>query len=493
MRICLVTSFPPSHERLNEYGFHLASELQRNPFLSVTVLADEHENAANGSELSGFDVLRCWRPNDVRNPITLLRAIRDVQPDIVWFNTVFSSFGTRPAPAFLGLTIPALIRAAGYSTHVTLHHLMDGINLEDAGVQHRLLYKAGGAVATRLLLLADSVTVLLPAYRRTLLAKYGGKNVHLRAHGVFAGTPQYPDFLLRDNPEQRILAFGKWGTYKRLEILIEAFSRVAAESPNARLVIAGENHPNTPGYIESIAARVKDDPRITVHGYVAEEEIPGLFERASVMVMPYSSATGSSGVAHQACQFGVPIISADIPEFRDMAQEERIAMNFYSRGDAASLADCLVSLLSDHKRRQEMAEQNFHAAMRMTMPQIIRQYLRTFDWHRRPRTLFAGSRFSRMRVPAHSWSAYASSAAMPVPPAPALVPVLPPPVEASSTVCAPGPGLLPTLASSTAAAPEEVFAVVEAGPGRRPQPVVSVGRRLVSKRRFTGTPEKKAA
>jgi hypothetical protein len=34
-----------------------------------------------------------------------------------------------------------------------------------------------------------------------------------------------------------------------------------------------------------------------------------------------------------------------------------------------------------------MAEQNFSAAMRMTMPQIVRQYLRAFDVHQRTRAL----------------------------------------------------------------------------------------------------------
>ena len=42
MKICLVTTFPPSTGGLSEYGFHIAQELQRNPFLSLTVLGDFH-------------------------------------------------------------------------------------------------------------------------------------------------------------------------------------------------------------------------------------------------------------------------------------------------------------------------------------------------------------------------------------------------------------------------------------------------------------------
>ena len=38
MKICLVTAFPPSGRQLNEYGFYLARELQRNPLVNLTIL-----------------------------------------------------------------------------------------------------------------------------------------------------------------------------------------------------------------------------------------------------------------------------------------------------------------------------------------------------------------------------------------------------------------------------------------------------------------------
>ena len=39
MRICLITTFPPSRHHLSEYGFHLASEL-RNQNIEFTILGD---------------------------------------------------------------------------------------------------------------------------------------------------------------------------------------------------------------------------------------------------------------------------------------------------------------------------------------------------------------------------------------------------------------------------------------------------------------------
>jgi glycosyltransferase involved in cell wall biosynthesis len=394
MKICLVTAFPPSKRGLNEYGYHIARELQNDPLLSVSILADELETSE--PELEEFDVHRCWSFDKLSNPTRLLKAINDIKPDVVWFNLLFSTFGNNPFAAFAGLSTPALTRMSGVYTHITLHHLMDNIDLGHAGVRFPRIYRAAGYVATRMMLMANSISVLLPAYRRTLMEKYRGENVHFRAHGILSARPEPPAFEKRNNPEQRILAFGKWGTYKRLELLIDSFGEILERCPNARLVIAGGNHPMTPGYVESVAERFKDSPYIKFTGYVAEEQIPDLFSTASAMVMPYSSATGSSGVAHLACEYGVPIVCADIPDFREMGDDERLAIEYYKTGDASSLAETVVNLIEDPELQREMGEQNFSAALRQTMPQIIRQYLRSFDLNKRKRALEPLSRFRRL-------------------------------------------------------------------------------------------------
>jgi glycosyltransferase involved in cell wall biosynthesis len=411
MKICLVTAFPPSRRLLNEYGFHIAQELQRHPLLSVTVLGDELQEPAE--ELPDFDVVRCWMLNRNFNQRPLLKAVRDIKPDVVWFNLLFSSFGNsrNPFAAFSGLTLPALTRLSGYYTHVTLHHLMDHVDLGDAGIKSERLYRIAGALATRIVLMANSVSVLLPAYRRTLIHKYGGENVHFRAHGIWSARPEFPDLSQRGNPEHRILVFGKWGTYKKLELLLTAFPRIIEQVPTARLIVAGGDHPMAPGYVASVAARYRDDPRIEFTGYVPEEQIPPLFSTASVLVMPYSSATGASGVAHLACAFGLPIISADIADFLGMAHDENLAIEFYRTGDAGQLADKVVQLLSSPEKQRDMAEQNFSAALRMTMPQIVQQYLRSFDLHQRARALEPIARFRRIPAWVPSRSAIFRAAA----------------------------------------------------------------------------------
>ena len=377
MKICLVTSFPPSRDALNEYGFHIASELQRIPGIELTILGDEYSPAQ--PELDGFSVTRCWKFNRLNNPWRLLRAIKQQKPDVVWFNLGFASFGGSPLSAFLGVAIPSLARMAGFYTHVTLHQLMETVDLNDAGIRFPLLYRWGGVLATHIVLFANSVSVMLPAYRSVLVEKYGRGAVYVRRHGIFSARPEYPDLALRGNPEHRILAFGKWGTYKRLEPMVEAFKEVAREIPNARLIIAGTDHPKTPGYLQSIREKLASRSDIIFTGYVAEEDIPQLFQSSSVAVLPYTSSAGSSGIAHLACTYGVPIVASDIPDFRRLADEEGLAIDFFPAGKITELAGHLIGLLQNRDRQVEMAMQNVSAALRMSMPEIIRQYLRTFE------------------------------------------------------------------------------------------------------------------
>jgi len=395
MKVCLVTAFPPSLERLNEYGFHLAREIKKRNLVSLTILADEMDHPA--AELPDFDVDRCWKFNSIRTPFALLRAARKHRPDVVWFNLVFSSFGDKPIPAFLGICTALLLRLFGFYTHITLHHVIEFIDLSK-GTRFPRLYKLFGAVATKIMLFSGSMTVLLPSYRKVLLETYGGEYVHLRKHGVFSAAPKLPDISRRGNPEHRVLAFGKWGTYKRPEILIEAFAEIADRLPNVKLVIAGSNHPMCPGYIESLRERWRDCSRIEFQGYVPEEEIGNLFASATVLVLPYTSAGGPSGVAHQACEFAVPIIGSDIPDFRDMANTEELAMLFYETGNPDSLAKVLADLLENPTLQQEMAEQNFSVAVRTTMERVVGQYLQSFS-----KTLALKRRNkSTKRFPAHS-------------------------------------------------------------------------------------------
>jgi len=412
MKICLVATFPPSGRQLNEYAFYIANELRRHPNVELTILADEMSNYdfvtdQNGNkitanelpELKGFNVVRCWKFGSLSNPARLLNVIRKLKPDVVWYQLVYSTFATadKPVTAFAGLSIPALTRGAGFYTHVTLHHIIEHVDFAGTGVRRERLFRLGAEMATRTLLRANSVSVLLPGYFQTLSTKYRARNVMLGTHGTFAPVMIPPDFSKRGNPDQRILAFGHWGTYKRLETLMQAFPLVLKKAPRAKLIVAGANHYTKPGYWESIRASLPPDLPVEFRGYVAEEAVPELFQTASIVVLPYDSATGASGPAHQACEFGVPIVSADLPDFRAMAENEDLAMRFYKVGDAGDLAEQLAAVLQSPKLERTMAHQNVAAGVEMNITQVVSNYLRWFELNKCKKLLRDHKKFLRPR------------------------------------------------------------------------------------------------
>jgi glycosyltransferase involved in cell wall biosynthesis len=281
------------------------------------------------------------------------------------------------------------------------------VNLADAGVKNPGIYSVAGRVATHLLLSANSVSVLLPAYHKALREKYRRGAVNVRHHGIFASRPEPPDFTRRGDPVHRVLAFGKWGTYKRLELLVAAFLKVVRDFPSAELIIAGGDHPKMRGYVERIAEQVQGNPSIRFLGYVPEDALPELFRTASLTVLPYTSSAGSSGVAHLACQYGLPILAPNIEDFVELSQQEQVSMELFIPNDVDSLAERLLALLQSPGQLEDMAQKNFSAALQMSMPGIIREYIRSFDMHQRLTMLrdFSKLRRSGRWTPARRWAA----------------------------------------------------------------------------------------
>jgi glycosyltransferase involved in cell wall biosynthesis len=169
---------------------------------------------------------------------------------------------------------------------------------------------------------------------------------------------------------------------------------VIAKFPKVRLIIGGSDHPKTPGYVESVAERHASD-HIRFLGYVPEESIAELFREASLAVMPYTSSAGSSGVAHLAAQYGVPVIASGIQDFRELAEHEGIAMRFFTPGDVDSLVEQLLLALNSPSELKDMAWRSYGAGVAMSMPLVVREYIKSFRQHERIKTLQSAAELRR--------------------------------------------------------------------------------------------------
>jgi glycosyltransferase involved in cell wall biosynthesis len=347
-------------------------------------------------ELEGFQVQRCWKFNSISNILGVVRAIRKARPDVVWFNIGLSTMANHPVAAFVNTAIPAVTNLLGYNTHVTLHAFLENVDLSHANLSFPALYRLGANLATRILLRANGVHVLLPSYGRMLVEKYkvSPERIYVHSHGVFATEIQPPT----RNESARILAFGSWGTYKRLESLLGAFSIVQKQVPGAELVIAGGDHPKARGYVGSLSQQCSSNNSIRFLGYVPESQLAGMFRSSAVAVLPYDSGAGSSGVAHVAAENGIPIVASDLPDFVEMARWEGLAVEFYQRGDVEGLAQTLLRVLGSTELRAQMAAQNAAAASKITFDRIVGEYLESFQASARREDTIAG-RLHQIREP----------------------------------------------------------------------------------------------
>ncbi|MBD3679862.1 MAG: glycosyltransferase [Rhodobacteraceae bacterium] len=384
LHIALVSAFPPGLQSLNEYGYHLARGLADRPDVeSVTVIADLLDEPAPEFVLDPkIRVRRVWSYNSVTAGPAILKAIRATRPDGVLFNLQTASFGDREIPAALGLLAPALTRAMGYPSGLIAHNILAGIDLEKTILRgqpiRQRIVKAGGEVVTRAMMASSYVTVTLSSYADLLQERFPKADVTLVPHGTFDTDRQ--DMPALADRLARIVTMGKFGTYKRLETLLEAFDllREGGDNPDLELVIGGTDHPSTPGYLKEVAEARRDDPGVIFHGYVAEEDIPEFFGNARLCVFDYNSTTGSSGVLHQAASYGTVPVFPRIGDFVDLCQDEGLTGENYAPGDAPGMAAAIARLLRDGELAAEIAEGNRLASLGMPFSQVIEFHVEKF-------------------------------------------------------------------------------------------------------------------
>jgi len=390
MHVAIVTTYPPGKGTLNEYAFHFVRALRTKEEISrITLLVDAlpedaaYPTPAAETGLAALEIVPCWQFNNARNAWQIREVVRRIDPDVVLFNIQFASFGDKKVPVTLGLTAPWLVKLAGYPSMVLLHNIMETVDLRNAGYAGNAaiewVVRTAGTITTRVLLNADLVALTIPKYVEIIQAKYRAKNVLLAPHGSFEDNPPMPTFALPPGARQ-IMAFGKFGTYKRIEIMVDAL-RILEERgyTDLEVVIAGSDSPNAKGYLAEMQTRYADVPNLRFTGYVAEEEVPRIFQAATVAVFPYTSTTGSSGVLHQAGSYGCAAALPNIGDFAEVITEEGYVGEFFEPNNPDTLADAIAALLDNEAHRKAMGLRNYRASCGLPIADVLDWYLLHFD------------------------------------------------------------------------------------------------------------------
>jgi glycosyltransferase involved in cell wall biosynthesis len=182
--------------------------------------------------------------------------------------------------------------------------------------------------------------------------------VRVIPHGAFAYLTKLPEARplpsdLADAEGPVVLCFGLIRPYKGIDVLLEAFRHVAG----AELWIVGRAMMDLDP-IYDLAQRCRSTVRI-VPRFITDPEIPALFERADLVVLPYREAD-QSGVLYTALAFGKPIVATAVGGFPEVAA--RGALRLVPAADASALAAVLNELLADEAERGRLGEAAAQAA-----------------------------------------------------------------------------------------------------------------------------------
>ncbi|MBT8270317.1 MAG: glycosyltransferase [Bacteroidia bacterium] len=386
MKLAIVTAYPPSKVTLNEYAYHLVKHFRlKEEITELILLTDRTEEGKDiqfeeaGCKIS---IKECWSFNSYKNIFSVTRALNKTKPDAVLFNLQFMKFGDKKIAAALGLMLPLVCKLKRIPNIVLLHNILEEVDLGSAGFTSnkfmQKIYGFIGSTLTRLILQADTVAVTMQKYVTILEDKYNANNVKLIPHGTFE-IPEEPDYKVPTSPMQ-IMTFGKFGTYKKVESMIEAVVKVRQTTGlDLEVVIAGTDNPNVPGYLAQVQEDYKNVPQVRFTGYVEEHEVPTLFNESAVVVFPYTSTTGSSGVLHQAGSYGKAVVMPDLGDLALLVQDEGYRGEFFEPTSVDSLAHAIENIVTNDEYRMELGQLNYKAATAHPMSEIAQMYINTFN------------------------------------------------------------------------------------------------------------------
>jgi glycosyltransferase involved in cell wall biosynthesis len=175
--------------------------------------------------------------------------------------------------------------------------------------------------------------------------------VRVIPHGAFDYLTRLPEERplpteLEDAEGPVILFFGLLRPYKGLDVLLEAFAGVGG----AELWIVGNPRMDL-GPLRAKAAAASGRVRLLTR-FIDEAEIPPIFRRADLVVLPYRDAE-HSGVLYTGLAFGKPLVLSAVGGFPEVAATG--AARLVPPGDATALASALGELLADAAARQRLA------------------------------------------------------------------------------------------------------------------------------------------
>lgn len=152
-----------------------------------------------------------------------------------------------------------------------------------------------------------------------------------------------------------ILFFGRIGRYKGLEYLIQAEPIISKNIPDLKIIVAGK--PVGKVNMEKFKKMMNKGNYLVYDSFIDWELGAELFQKASVIVLPYIEAT-QSGVIPVAYAFKKPVVVTRVGALPEIVDDGKTGLIVPPK-DPEALADAIIKLLKDEKLRKEMGEAGY--------------------------------------------------------------------------------------------------------------------------------------
>jgi|ERR1035437_2811352 glycosyltransferase involved in cell wall biosynthesis len=186
-----------------------------------------------------------------------------------------------------------------------------------------------------------------------------------------------PEFATQWKTSRFILFLARIHPNKGVEVLIEAWTRLAKDFPDTRLVVAGPGHPD---YKTELIAQSKSvtNWRIDFLNYVTELEKAWLYKNAFVYCLP-SFGENFGATIQDALGFGTPVITTRRTPWWEI---ENQGVGWLAEPNASSVEDKLRQALSLGDADRALVTEKARKWIRkeFSLEEAINKQIRTYEW-----------------------------------------------------------------------------------------------------------------
>jgi len=177
-----------------------------------------------------------------------------------------------------------------------------------------------------------------------------------------------------------ILFLGRINRHKGLEYLVKAQPLISQQIPSIRIIIAGQGED-----LNRCRDFIADPDRFEIHdGFVPGEMVSELFQKSSVVAVPYISAA-TSGILMTAYVFGKPVVATRVGSLSEYVRDGETGF-LVDPEDEKQLADALTRILADNELRRRMGKNGAEwvrgeLGWRNITAQTLAAYKKAIDLH----------------------------------------------------------------------------------------------------------------